>query len=201
MAKAKKIRPLTLTEDDVKRLEGLAGSLAVTDSAERPKSTAVELIAQHLGIRRRVIEDWVQLVRPMTLRNVDGITERFFDVYERIAVLQSEVLVGRLWDSTKVGQRDAFKAITWLLPRVDPERFGEQSEKEDDDDVFDTSGVRQEVFDALTEAEHARIDELRKVVETAMASYENLIKIAESRVLAAEIEERQQAIDSATPVA
>lgn len=182
-------RPLTVTAADVQRLEGCAQSLAEMDANYRPKTEAVDYVAKQLGVRRRVVQDWVRLVRPASLRN--DTAAAFLGVYERIADLLSEVLETRMWTLATPGERDAFRALTWLMPRVNPERFDASVSAEDidDDDVFDTAGIDQSVFDAMTDDQREQMAALRQVVLDAGREYERLIKTVQSQLLNEEIAE------------
>lgn len=184
-------RTLTVKQEDIKRLEGLIQKLSDYQPEDRPKAEAARYIAQQLGVRVRIVQDWVRLARPATHRN--DTAAAFFSAYERIADLLSEHLDGRIWTMTVPGQRDAFKAITWLLPRVNPERYDAsiRHEDADEEDVFSTSGVPQEVFDALTDEQRDEIAELRSTMYAAMERYETIIKEAQSLLLAQDLAQRQ----------
>jgi hypothetical protein len=184
-------KTLTVTSADIQRLEGLAQSLGDTDPAYRPKTEAVDFVAKHLGVRRRVVQDWVRLVRPSSRRN--DTAEAFLGVYERIASLLSEVLESRMWSIAQPGARDAFRALQWLLPRVDPERFDPAvaNVEENGDDVFDTANIPQEVFDAMSDEQREQLAEFRQQVLDALTGYEHLIKTVQSRLLTAELAEER----------
>lgn len=172
------------------RLEGLAQKLADYQPEDRPKAETVQLIAEHLGISRRIVQDWVRLARPATRRN--DTAAAFFSVYERIANLQSENLYARVHAMSVPGQRDAFKAAMWLLKRIYPDEYDESIAQAEtpEDDVFSTAGISQEVFDALTDEQREEIAALRATMFAAMERYETIMKAAQQSVLAQELEQR-----------
>lgn len=183
-------RTLTVRQEDIRRLEGLAQKLVDLQPEDRPKTETARYIAHHLGIRTQVVQEWVRLARPATRRN--DTAAAFFSVYERIANLLSENIYARVHAMSVPGQRDAFKAAMWLLKRIYPDEYDEgvaQAEAPEDD-VFSTAGIAQEVFDALTDEERDEIAELRATMFAAMERYEVLMKEAQSRVLAQELEQR-----------
>jgi hypothetical protein len=183
-------RPLTIKDEDIRRLEGLAQSLGDMEARQRPKAEAADYVAQHLGVQRRLVQEWVRLARPASRRNETA--ERFLCVFDAIARRLSEPLFDSVWSLATAGDRDAFRAATWLLPKVDPSRFDPAvADAQDDveDDVFATSGVPQEVFDELTDVERAQIDALRKTVLEASSAYERLLKEAQTRLLQRELKQ------------
>lgn len=191
MARAK---ALTVRQEDVRRLEGVAQSLADMEPMQRPRAEAVDHIAQQLGVRRRTVQEWIRLIRPMSRRN--DTAEAFFSVYEKIANLLSENLETNLWSMVKPGERDAFRAATWLLPRVNPERFDPATQsvaEADDDDVFDTAGVSQDVFDSMTDDEREMLASYRQTVLDAVDAYELLVRSVQARLMAEELEQRSEA--------
>ena len=185
-------RVLTVKEGDIMRMEGLIAKLSDYEAGDRPKAEAANYVAAQLGVSVRVVKDWIRLARPMTNRS--DTAARFFLAYERIADLLSENLNARVWSMTVPGERDAFKAVTWLLPRVNPERYDSsiQHAEVEEDDVFSTSGVPQEVFDALTDEQRSEIAELRATMHACMERYETIIKEAQSSVLAQELAQRRE---------
>ena len=186
-------RSLTVRDADILRLEGLAQQLSDYEPEFRPKTETVAYIAQHLGVSRNVVKEWVRLVRPMTRR--PDTAARFFDVYERIANLLSENIYARVHAMSVPGQRDAFKAAQWLLKRIYPDEYDPAvaDAEVSDDDVFSTAGISQEVFDALTDEQRDEIAELRATMFAAMERYEVIMKAAQQRVLAQQIEQTMPA--------
>lgn len=191
MARAKKA--LTVRDQDIMRLEGLLQELADKEPKDRPKTDTVELVAHHIGVQRKLVQEWVRLARP--LADKPGIASRFFDVYDRIADKLSEQLYANVHVMATPGERDCFKAALWLLKRKHPDRFDDSlqaQETDEEDDVFDTANVPQEVFDAIACDEQRReyLSELRTTMHRAMEAYETLIKQVQAELLAAELAER-----------
>lgn len=190
MARAK---VLTVKQSDVMRLEGCAQQLAEMDPKDRPKAEAADYVAQKLGVRRSLVQEWVRLTRPATMRG--DTAGAFISVFDRIATLLSEKLYANMWSLATPGERDAFKALMWLLPRVDPGRFDPTAQEQDgdEDDVFDTSSVSQEVFDRIAENEdyRERLAQLRQTIHAAMEEYETLIRTVQSELMAEDLAERK----------
>lgn len=184
-------KPLTVRSTDITRLEGLAQALTDQPAHLRAKTDAYTYIAQHIGVQRRTVQEWVRIVRPMTYRK--DTAAAFFDVYERIATLLSEQIYAEVFKMAKAGERDGFKAATWLLPRVNQEQFDPsvQDVEATEDDVFDTAGVSQDVFDAMSDDEREQLAAYRQQVEAAMEGYELLIKRVQLRVSARDLAEQQ----------
>jgi hypothetical protein len=183
-------RSLTVRQEDIMRLEGLAQKLSDYEPEDRPKAEAAQYIAQHLGISRAIVRDWVRLARPATRRN--DTAAAFFSVYERIADLLSENLHARVHAMSVPGQRDAFKAAMWLLARIWPDEYDPKfaGAEAPDDDVFSTAGISQEVFDALTDEEREAIAGLRATMHECMERYEVLMQQAQARVIAQDLAQR-----------
>lgn len=190
MARAK---VLTVKTADVMRLEGCAQQLVEMDPKDRPKAEAVDYVAQKLGIRRSLVQDWVRLTRPATQRN--DTAAAFISVFDHIASLLSEKLYANVWAMAVPGERDAFKAVQWLLPRVDPGRFdpAAQVQDADEEDIFDTSGVSQEVFDRISASDdyRERLAQIRQAIHDAMEEYETLVRTVQSELMAEDLAERK----------
>jgi hypothetical protein len=184
-------KALTVRQEDIMRLEGVAQKLSDLEPAFRPKAEAVDYIAQQLGVRRRVVQDWLRLARPSTHRS--DTAAAFMDVASLIGKLLSEHTYAQVFAMARAGERDGFRAAQWLLPRIDPDRFDPSvsTHEANEDDVFSTAGIPQEVFDALTDEQREEIAELRSAMFAAMERYETIIKEAQSSVLAQELAQRQ----------
>lgn len=194
-------KTLTVTDKDVLRLEGLAQQLVELQPADRPKVAHTgAFIAAHLGVSPNTLQSWVRLARPMCHRS--DTAGAFIDAHDRVAVLLSERVEAAVVAMIAPGQRDALAAAKFILPKLDPARYDpklQEIEDQQEDDVFSTAGVPQEVFDALSDDERAQIAELRQAVWDAMATYETLIKQAQSRVLARELAQRQADAPAGSP--
>lgn len=184
-----RVKFISLTDADITRLEGCIQTLTGEDARFRPKSSAIDYIAAQLGVSSKVVREWVRRARPMARRTET--TNAFFCAYEKIAALLVEQLEVSVWQTaTTPGGRDATKAALWLMPRVNPECYGDEDDEDDSSDLLSVSDVPQEVFDAMTPEQLATLDKAQQMVIEAMAMQEAVVKEAQAKVLAAEIAEQ-----------
>ena len=160
------------------------------EAVDRPKSEAIDLVAQLLGVRRATLRDWVRLQRPASRR--PDVVERFLDVYDKIVHLQCESLKAEIFKMARAGERDGFKAATWLLARLDEEMYDPNyvAPAMDDDSVFSMSDVAQEVIDELTEEDRAFIEDLERRAAELQEEHRRKIAEAELRVRTADLARR-----------
>ena len=121
-----------------------------------------------------------------------GVVERFLDIYDKIVYLQCESLKAEIFKMARAGERDGFKAATWLLARLDEEMYDPNyvAPPVEDDSVLAMSDVAQEVIDELTEDDQAYIEGLERQAAELQEAYRRRIAEAELRVRTADLARR-----------
>lgn len=186
MTLTRRVKLAVLTSADVTKLNGCIQSLTDTEAKYRPKATAVQYIAAQLGVSERTAKEWVRRARPMSRRTT--MTHEFFELYETIANLLVESLEGAVWQTAMTaGGRDAMKAAMYLLPRVNEERYGDNVEEPDSDDVLNIADEPQETFDAMTPAQLMELESQQQRVVDAREKTATLILQARQKAMADKI--------------
>lgn len=181
---------VTVTPEDLKRLEGQLQKLRDMDAHEIPKELPHDFVAGTLGVKSSTVRQWVRLARPISRRSENAAA--FIDVYDQIARALASPVIGAVFTTAlNPGGRDSFRAQQWLLPRIDAVTYGDVDESQDEDDGLDIARQPQEVYDQVTAEEWERIEELVTIREQAQKEAEEIFLKAKQRLVSLQIAKHQ----------
>jgi hypothetical protein len=173
----------THTPETFKRLEGLLSKLRDTPPEHRPEATVYSYLATHFGVSVQTMQARISNARLYQLR--DDEADYYLELVYMIGNELSESLVGKTFAIARdPTNRNAFNAQKWLLPKIDPDVFGESAGKTTTGGEASSlvSDVPQEVWDEISDEERTQMEEIEHTVSEALVKLEHLVRRVQQRV-------------------
>jgi hypothetical protein len=173
----------THTQETFAQLEGLLAELRKKPADQRPDATLHNYLAKHLEISVNAVKKRIDGARACQDRDDDA--AYFLELVFMIGNALSEHLQAKAFAIAKdTGNRNAFNAQKWLLPKIDPDVFGETAGRtatggEQSSLVAD---VPQEVWDEINDDERALLEEIERTISENLVKMEHLVRRVQQRV-------------------
>ncbi len=170
------------SEAVLRQMEGLLAKLRDTPPEQRPEATVHSYLAKHLGTSVQTTKARIEDAKLHQHRDADA--DYFLDIVYRIGNELSESLVGKTFAIARdPSNRNAFNAQKWLLPKIDPDVFGEQSAtKSTSESSSAISDIPQEAWDEATPEETAQIEEIERTISNELLKLEHIVRRLQQRV-------------------
>lgn len=164
-------------------LEGLLSNLRDKPPEQRPDATLHGYLATHLHVSVNTIKARIENARLYQLRDDDA--AYFLELVYMIGNELSETLQAKAFAIARdPTNRNAFNAQKWLLPKIDPDVFGEAAARTatGGEQSSLVSDVPQEVWDEINDEERVALEEIERTISENLVKMEHLVRRVQQRV-------------------
>lgn len=162
--------------------EGLLTKLRDTPPERRPDQTVAGFLAKHYGCSVQRMKSRKEDAEAKRTREDEA--DLWLETIYQIGNELGETLLAKTFAIARdTSNRNALNAQKYLLPKIDPQVFGEseaQVVRAESRSLI--SDIPQEVFDELTDEEEGQVVEIEQAVAQQLTQLEQLIRRVQKRI-------------------